>query len=304
MEIIRTEDSRFTGLAGYGFEPHFLELGSEEDGALRMHYLDEGPSDGEVFLLVHGEPTWSYLYRNWIGRLSAAGFRCIVPDHVGFGRSDKVVDDDWYTIDRHVANLDRLVQALDLRRINLFCQDWGGPISLRIACGQPERFERLFIGNTWLHHEGYEYTPRILQWRELATDPERAGGDMPVGFIVSMGLRRRGHDTEAIVAAYDAPFTGIESKAGPRRFPYCLPFAEPELGGAAWQAECYERLRSWESPVHFIWGDADDVFTIEWGEQWASVIPGSTLDRIAGSGHFLQEDAASECVDAILGRID
>ncbi|HEX6417088.1 MAG TPA: haloalkane dehalogenase [Acidimicrobiales bacterium] len=296
-DVVRTPDERFAALPDWPFAPHYVDV-----HGVRMHYVDEGPRDADVFLLVHGEPTWSYLYRRWIPRLVDAGFRVVAPDHIGFGRSDKVTDDGWYVIDRHVEAQRALIDALDLSRIHLFCQDWGGPISLRNACDEPDRYARLFVGNTWLHHEGYAYTDAIRGWREMAVDPERLGGDMPTGLIVSVTLRRTGHDTEAVQAAYDAPFTGGGSKAGARRFPWCLPFARPLEGGAAWQQECFERLRSWSGPVHFVWGDADEIFTWESAQEWAAVVPGATLDRIAGAGHFLQEDAPGDCVDAVLQR--
>jgi haloalkane dehalogenase len=203
-------------------------------------------------------------------------------------------------IDRHVENQRTLIEALDLRRINLFCQDWGGPISLRNACDMPDRYERLFVGNTWLHHDGYEYGEGIRWWRSVAVDPDQLGGDMPTGRIVAGSLRRDGHDRDAVAAAYDAPFDGYDSKAGARRFPFCIPFAEPEAGGAAWQARCHARLPALGIPVHFVWGDADTVFTWDQAEAWHAAVPGSTLDRIAGAGHFLQEDAPDDCVDAVL----
>jgi haloalkane dehalogenase len=297
-DAVRTPDERFDSLPEWPFAPHYLDV-----GGLRVHYVDEGTPDGEVFLLVHGEPTWSYLYRRWIPRLVDAGFRVIAPDHIGFGRSDKVIDDDWYVIERHVEVQRALIDALDLSRINVFCQDWGGPISLRNACDGPDRFARLFIANTWLHHDGYEYTDAIRNWRDMALDPERLGADMPIGTIVAVSMRRPGHDTDALRAAYDAPFTGSESKAGARRFPWCLPYAQPESGGAAWQQRCYQRLRSWSGPIHFVWGDADEIFTWDWAQQWAASVPGATLDRIEGAGHFVQEDASDDCVDAVLARV-
>ncbi|HUZ44234.1 MAG TPA: haloalkane dehalogenase [Acidimicrobiales bacterium] len=297
LPVIRTPEENFAALPDWPYEPHYFEV----DG-LRLHYLDEGPPDGPPFLLTHGEPTWSYLYRHWIRALVAAGFRVIAPDHIGFGRSDKVTDDDWYTIDRHVGVQRALIETLDLTRIHLFCQDWGGPISLRNACDQPERYARLFIANTWLHHDGYHYSDGLRFWHQIATDPEQMGGDMPTGMIVSRTLRRPGHDLAAIQAAYDAPFTGPESKAGARRFPWCLPFARPDEGGAAWQRRCHHQLQSWDGPIHLIWGDADEVFTWAGAEEWSSLLPGSTLDRIPGAGHFLQEDAPADCVAALLAR--
>ncbi len=295
---MRTPDEQFDALPDWPFEPRYLEV----DG-LRVHYVDEGPRDAEAFLLVHGEPTWGYLYRRWIARLVDAGFRVVVPDHVGFGRSDKVVDDDWYVIERHVEVQRALLEALHLRRINLFCQDWGGPISLRNACDDPARYARLFVGNTWLHHDGYEYTDALRAWRVMATEAQGFGPDMPTGEIVTRGRRRPDGDLDAMRMAYDAPFPNIESKAGARRFPWCLPYAEPEAGGARWQQRCFDQLRSWDGPIHLVWGDADNVFTWAWAERWASLLPHATLDRIEGAGHFLQEEAPDECVDAMLGRL-
>jgi haloalkane dehalogenase len=295
--FIRTPDERFTSLEEWPYEPHYLDV-----EGLRVHYVDEGTTNAPVFLLTHGEPSWSYLYRRWIPRLVDAGYRVVAPDHIGFGRSDKVTDDEWYVIDRHVAVQRALIEALDLQRIHLFAQDWAGPISLRNACESPARYARLFLGNTWLHHDGFEYTDGIREWREMALDPQRLGGDMPTGLILRVTQRRDGHDLDAIQAAYDAPFTGVESKAGARRFPWCLPFAQPEAGGASWQQQCFEQLPALGIPVHFVWGDADHIFTWDWAQRWAAQVPGATLDRIAGAGHFLQEDAPDDCVDAVLAR--
>lgn len=295
--VIRTPEANFEALPDWPYEPHYLDV----DG-VRLHYVDEGRPEAPPFLLTHGEPSWSYLYRHWIPPLVEAGFRVIAPDHIGFGRSEKVTDEDWYTIDRHVGVQRALIETLDLTRIHLFCQDWGGPISLRNACDAPERYARLFIANTWLHHPGYEYSDSLRFWYQIATDPDHMGGDMPTGVIVSRTLRRPGHDLDAVQAAYDAPFTGPESKAGALRFPWCLPFAHPDQGGAAWQERCYHQLQAWEGPIHLVWGDADEVFPWTGAEEWSSVLPDSTLDRIPGAGHFLQEDAPSDCVAAVLAR--
>ena len=224
--MLRTPYDAFASLPDWPFEPNYAEI----DG-LRMHYVDESASDdAPVFLLTHGEPSWSYLYRHWIPALVDAGFRCVAPDHIGFGRTDKVTDDEWYVIDRHVEVQRALIELLDLRDIHLFCQDWGGPISLRNACDMPDRYARLFIGNTWLHHEGYEYSDAVRTWREMALDPERFAADMPTGGTVDMTMRRQ-HDHAALVAAYDAPFPTNESKAGARRFP-CV-FRSPSPNSAA-----------------------------------------------------------------------
>jgi haloalkane dehalogenase len=298
VEALRTPEERFAGIAGYPFAPHYLDW-----NGLRMHYVDEGPRDAPVFLLMHGEPTWSYLYAGVIPRLVAAGYRCIAPDLIGFGKSDKVVDDNWYVIERHIESVRHLIDTLDLRDISLVVQDWGGPIGLRQAVDQPERFSRLFILNTWLHHDGYNYTNAIRGWRAAAMNPEQLGGDMPAGRILSLGVRRPGHDVPALIAAYDAPFPDASYKAGIRRFPWCLPFAQPVEGNAEDQQRCFEALKSWPKPAHFIFGDADQIFTFEWAQQWSSMIPGATLDKIAGAGHFLQQDAPDELAAAILARL-
>ena len=297
LDVVRTPDEHFEALPDWPFEPRYLEI-----EGLRTHYVDEGDAEVGTFLLTHGEPSWSYLYRRWIPRLVDAGFRVVAPDHVGFGRSDKVTDDNWYVIDRHVEVQRALIEELDLERVHLFCQDWGGPISLRNVCEMPARYARLFIAHTWLHHEGYEYTDTLRWWHEASQDPDQLGGDMPTGVVVVESLRRPGHDKRALRTAYDAPFTGYESKAGARRFPWCLPFAQPDAAGASWHQRCYEQLPTLGIPVHFVWGDADAVFPLADAEQWAAVVPGSTLDHIPGAGHFIQEDATEECLDAVLRR--
>lgn len=294
---VRTPEARFRDLPDFPFAPRYLDW-----QGLRVHHLDEGDPTAPVMLLLHGEPTWSYLYRRLIPRLVAAGYRCIAPDLVGFGRSDKVTDDGWYVIERHCERLRALIETLDLRRITLFCQDWGGPTGLRQAVDLPERFERLFVANTWLHHEGMDYSDGIRAWRAAALDPAKLGGDMPIGRIVAGTLRRPGHDRASVARAYDAPFEGLESKAGARRFPCCLPFGDPVAGNAADQQRCFEALKRYPHPVHFVFGDADEVFPWSWAERWHAQVSGSTLDRIAGAGHFVQEDAGRDLCDAILRR--
>ena len=298
MEILRTPDDRFADLKGYAFAPHYIDW-----NGLRMHYVDEGPADAPPFLLMHGEPTWSHLYAGVIPALVAAGYRCVAPDYIGFGKSDKVVDDDWYVIERHIESVRHLIDSLDLRGISLVVQDWGGPIGLRQAVDQPQRFGRLFILNTWLHHEGYAYNDAMHAWRAAATNPDQLGGDMPAGTIMTLAPRTRTIDRDVVKAAYDAPFPSIEYKAGIRRFPWCLPFAQPIEGNAIDQQRCFDALKNWKKPAHFIFGDADRIFTYEWAQQWSSQISDSTLDRIEGAGHFLQQDAPDDLSAAILARL-
>jgi haloalkane dehalogenase len=306
MEIVRTPDERFAALTDFPFTPR-----DRLWQGMRLHHLDERPAtteasgdgsdtDAPVMLLLHGEPSWSYLYRHWIPRLVAAGFRCVAADLPGFGRSDKPTDDEWYVVERHMEAIRALVDELDLRRVHLVVQDWAGPIGLRVLCDQPDRFERVFIFNTWLHHADMIYGDGIRWWRQAALDPAQLGGDMPTGRIVAGSMRRPGHDVEALTAAYDAPFTGPESKAGARRFPFCIPFGEPEAGNAIDQERCFHQLPTLGLPIHLAFGDADMVFTYDWAERWHAQLPGSTLDRIEGAGHFVQDDAADDCVDIVL----
>lgn len=306
-DVIRTPDERFATI-DWSWEPHYLEHADPRHaGSLRQHYVDERPEGRErgTFLLLHGEPTWAYLYRDWIEPLVGAGFRVVAPDHFGFGRSDKPVDDDWYTIARHRAALTNLIAALDLRDIHLVVQDWGGPIGLCTAVDDPDRYARLFILNTWLHEDGFEYSDGIRFWRQMALDPEALGGDMPTGALVAGTMRRAGHDSGTLAAAFDAPYPDAAAKAGARRFPFCIPFAEPVLGDAEVQAAARAALRTWDAtPVHLAFGDADEVFPWTWAEQWAAEIPGASLDRIEGAGHFVQIDAPDDCLAIIRARLD
>ncbi len=321
MNIIRTPDSNFSDLQNFPYAPNYFDI----DG-VRMHYVDEGPKDAPVALLMHGMPTWSYLYRNMIPQLRAAGYRCVAPDHIGFGRSDKVTDPDWYNIARHTANITRLVNHLNLNNITLFVQDWGGPTGLAQYATMPERFSRLVIMNTWLHHAEYEYSPGIQNWitqnlpggifRDNVPSKTNWGTLMAIssGRIsaadslyveLSGGTPDYNADAAKVKYAYDAPFAGLgdEAVTGPRRFPLSIPFHDPMSGNAVEQEKHFAIVNSTSLPVHFIWGDADNVFTIEWGKKWHSLIPGSTFDVMEGAGHFLQDSHGPQIVEAFLSRI-
>lgn len=299
--FVRTPDGRFEGLTDFPFSPHYLEW-----NGLQLHYLDEGPKEAPVALLLHGEPTWSYLYRHMIPLLRNLGFRCVAPDYVGFGRSDKVVDDEWYVIERHCESIRHLIEALDLGRISLFVQDWGGPIGLRQAVDMPERFDRLVIMNTWLHHDAYVYSEMTRMWQAVATNPlwlTWVKGEFPCGPMMAMGVPEPASGVVDIERAYEAPFTaGGESRAGPRRFPALIPIEEEGPGNARDQARCFEALKAWTKPVHFIWGEADLSFTADWGRAWAAAIPGASYDGIPHAGHFPQEHAPSEVVACFARR--
>lgn len=314
MNTLRTPDSNFADLQDFPYSPNYFDI----DG-LRMHYVDEGPTDAPVALLMHGMPTWSYLYRNMIPQLLAAGFRCVAPDHIGFGRSDKVTDPDWYNIARHTANITRLVNHLNLNNITLFVQDWGGPTGLAQYALMPERFSRLVIMNTWLHHAEYEYSPGIQNWitqnlpggifRDNVPSKTNWGTLMAMStgriapqdslFVeLNGGAPEYSPEAAKVKYAYDAPFAGLGDNAvtGPRRFPLSIPFHDPVAGNAVEQEKHFAIVNSTSLPIHFIWGDADNVFTVEWGKKWHSLIPHSTFDVMEGAAHFLQDSHGPQIV--------
>jgi len=257
--VHRTPDERFANIEDYPFGPHYVDI----DG-LRMHYVDEGTGEAGTFLLLHGEPVWSYMYRGAIADLAAAGYRVFAPDNIGFGKSDKVIDLEWYTLDHHVDTLKTLVARLDLRNVTVVVNDWGGPNGLIMATELPDRFARLIILNTWLHHDGYEYTQALRDWN----------------------VRSQSEDfTQFGTPAMRAPFDSPDATAGALRWPWMLPFDQPEAGNARRQAAAFDALASWDKPAHVIFGDADRIFSEAWGRQFAAHIPGATFHSIEGEGH-------------------
>jgi haloalkane dehalogenase len=318
-DFIRTPDANFATLADFAYPPAYHVW---QD--MRMHYIDVGPRDGPVVLMLHGMPAWCYLYRDIIPPLVAAGFRCIAPDHMGFGKSDKPTDLHWYTIARHTEILSSLITELDLKRITLMCQDWGGPTGLAQAAMMPERFERLVIMNTWLHHTGFEYSEAIRTWNRHW----REGGlfcrpkpNVAALFVFSAGLINRDEMVKAFVsgatpngldgegvamyAGFSAPFKGLDDHAynGLRRFPLSIPVDEGHNGNAVAQAHHYEILLKWPKPAHFIWGIEDDVFTQAWGREWCDRMGGTSFDAIPGAGHFLQNTHGAAVAGHLLRRI-
>lgn len=256
-----------------------------------MHYVDEG--GGDPYLLLHGEPTWSYLYRKMIPPLAEKG-RVVAPDLIGFGRSDKVTDRDWYSYDRHVASIHQLIEALDLTDITLVVQDWGGPIGLRVATEVPGRFARLVVLNTGLFRPGPNWpTPAFLAWRAFAAE----NPDLPVGMLVSQGTASE-LDPE-VVAAYEAPFPDPASKAGAAAFPLLVPI-DADDPGAAQMLRTAERLETWTEPVLVAFSDSDPIFPQKAGERLAERIPGAVFVPIAGASHFLQEDKGEEIARVIM----
>ena len=313
-EFVRTADENFVDLPGFAYAPNYH--GWQD---LRMHYLDEGPKDGPVMLLLHGMPTWSYLYRDVIPGLVAAGYRCIAPDHMGFGRSDKPTDIHWYTIARHTEILTSLLVDLDLSRITLVCQDWGGPTGLAQAAMMPERFDHLVIMNTWLHHAEYEYSDGIRRWNEgwqKGGRFDRAEPDLGLMMVMSAGLITgeqygpafmEGKDPGLSGAAadmykgYAAPYKGLPDAGynGYRRFPLSIPLDSYNNGNAAAQSLHFRTLLEWDKGCHFIWGCRDDVFTEAWGREWAGRM-NAPFYPIEDAGHFPQNTHGEKLAGLIL----
>jgi haloalkane dehalogenase len=285
VTVYRTPDEPFRDLPGFAFEPNYVE----QDG-LRMHYVDEGR--GDAVLLLHGEPTWSFLYRNVIQRL-AHDARILAPDYFGFGRSDKPVERDWYTYDSHYASIERFVKQLDLSDLTVVVHDWGGPIGLRLAIEHPERVGRLVITQTGVF-AGRAPSDEWLRFREMV---RRVGADLQAGRLVQAGCVTELPDE--VVAAYDAPFPVPESKTGALMFPELVP-TEPDNPSAAKMLEVRDALRSWDRPTLIVFGDSDPIFSPRVGERFAELIPGAeSAETLTGAGHFLQEDRGQELGERI-----
>jgi haloalkane dehalogenase len=277
MNVFRTPDERFDDLPGFPFRPRYVE----QDG-MRMHYVDEG--DGDPVLLLHGEPTWSFLYRKVIPQLTPVA-RCIAPDYFGFGRSDKPLDRGWYTYDSQCASIARLVEQLDLHDVTIVVQDWGGPIGFRVAVENRDRVARLVVMDTGIY-SGRPPSETWLRFRELV---RRAGGEFLAGQLVRATCTT--DLTDEVVAAYDAPYPTPESKTGVLMFPELVPDS-PEHPSAQAMLNVREALRRWERPALVFFGDSDPIFSPRVAERLAELIPGAELQEpIAGAGHFLQEDA-------------
>jgi haloalkane dehalogenase len=287
VDVFRTPEPALSALPDYAFAANYVD----HDG-MRMHYVDEGA--GSPVLLLHGEPTWSFLWRRVVPRLVAAGRRAVAPDLLGFGRSDKPTDVGWYTYDRHVESVTRLVRELDLGGLTLVVHDWGGPIGLRIAVENEERVDRLVILDTGIG-AGRPPSETWLRFREAV---RHVGGALDVGRLVAAGTARDLPDE--VRAAYDAPFPTPESKAGALAFPELVP-TEPEHPSAAAMNRVRDALRSWEKPALVVWGADDAVLPTSVAERIVELIPGATgPELIANASHFLQEDAPDEVAAAVL----
>jgi haloalkane dehalogenase len=285
MEILRTPDAAFANLPGYPFVPHYTTVA---DG-LRVHYVDEGPRNGAPVLMLHGEPSWSYLYRKMVPVLVAAGHRVIAPDLVGFGRSDKPVRRDDYTYQRHVEWMRAVLETLDLRAATLVCQDWGGLIGLRLVAEHPDRFARVVAANTFLPTGDRPPGPAFLAWQKYSqqTPDFHIGGIVKGGCAVDLAPE--------IVAAYDAPFPDDSYKSGARQFPLLVP-TSPSDPASVPNRKAWEQLSHWTKPFLTAFSDSDPI-TRGGDHILREAIPGAKGQphtTIVGAGHFLQEDKGEE----------
>jgi len=290
MSVLRTPDDRFVDLPGHPFAPHYHDV----DG-LRVHYVDEGPRDAAPVLMLHGEPSWSYLYRKMIPIVVAAGHRVIAPDLVGFGRSDKPTAREDYTYQRHVDWLRHVLTALDLRNVTLVCQDWGGLLGLRLVADHPERFARVVTANTFLPTGDVPAGKAFLAWKEYSqTTPEfRCGGIVRGACVTQI--------PPDVEAAYDAPFPDDRYKAGARQFPTLVPVT-PDDPAAPANRTAWEKLSTWTKPWLTAFSDQDPV-TKGGDAIFQERIPGTKGQphtTIMGAGHFLQEDKGEELARVVV----
>jgi haloalkane dehalogenase len=295
MEVLRTPDERFECLSDYPFAPNYSEVPDGEGGRLRIHYLDEGNGGAEPVLLMHGEPSWSYLYRKMIPILAGAGYRVLAPDLAGFGRSDKPADRGDYTYNRHVAWMHAWLDGLGLRHITLFCQDWGGLIGLRLVAENPDAFSRVIAANTGLPTGDRPISDAFMAWRKNSQETP----EFDVGSIIQAACQTQ--LPEAVIAAYDAPFPDDRYKEGARIFPSLVPVTpdDPacEANRAAWEV-----LRGFEKPFLTAFSDGDPI-TRGGDRVFQKLIPGARGQHhttIEGGGHFLQEDRGEELARVIV----
>lgn len=293
MKILRTPDAAFTGLNDYPFAPHYTDITDADSGAgLRIHYVDEGPRDAPVVLMMHGEPSWSYLYRKMVKPVVTAGFRIVAPDLIGFGKSDKPAEQGDYSYARHVAWMREWVEQLDLQNVTLACQDWGSLVGLRLLAEMPNRFAGVVLSNGGLPEGGD--APRAFKiWRTFS----KWSPLFPIGKIVSAGTKRGLSSHE--IAAYDAPFPDASFKAGARIFPTFVPFGNNVA--VADQKRAWEVLDRFEKPFLCCFSDQDKI-TRGGESRFIGRVPGTKgqQHRSLNGGHFIQEDDPEGFVACIL----
>ena len=299
MEVLRTPDERFADLPDFAYRPRYVEVADGDGGTLRLAYVEDGPDDGETVLLLHGEPSWSFLYRRVIPVLVDVGVRVVAPDLVGFGRSDKPADQADYSYARHVGWMRQaLLDELGLTGVTLVGQDWGGLIGLRLAAENADRFARVVVANTGLPTGDHPMSEAFLAWQAFAARAEA----FDIGRIVQNGTR-----TELppdVVAAYDAPFPDDRYKAGARVFPSLVPTRSDDPAAAANRA-AWEVLSGWEKPFLTAFSDGDPI-TGGGDRVFQKVVPGAegrSHVTLSGGGHFLQEDVGPELARVVVGFV-
>jgi haloalkane dehalogenase len=291
-DVLRTPDERFEGLPGYDFAPHYTEV----DG-LRLHHVDEGPRDAAPVLMLHGEPSWSYLYRHMVPVFAGAGLRAVAPDLVGFGRSDKPTVRSAYSYQAHVDWMASWLEAVDLRDVTLVCQDWGSLIGLRLVAEHQDRFARVVVANGFLPTADRRTPPAFHLWRAFALHSPV----LPVGRIVDVGCRRRLSAAER--RAYDAPYPSSRYKAGARAFPALVPTSPGDPAVPANRA-AWEALGRWEKPFLTLFGAGDPILgrADRPLQQHVPGAAGQPPDRLPG-GHFVQEDQGEEIARRVVAWI-
>ncbi|MGH9081395.1 MAG: haloalkane dehalogenase [Acidimicrobiales bacterium] len=296
MQVLRTPDSCFADLPDFAFEPHMAEIPDQDGGTLRVHYLDEGPADGPAVLLLHGEPSWSFLYRHMIPVLAEAGLRAVAPDLVGFGRSDKPTPRSEYTFARHVEWMRSfLFDSLDLSEVTLVGQDWGGLIGLRLVGEHPDRFARAVAANTFLPTGDRPPGKAFLAWLKFSQEVEV----FPTGTIINSGCTT---DLSAeVVAGYDAPFPDQSYTEGARQFPTLVPIS-PSDPAAEPNRQAWRVLEQFDKPFLTAFSDGDPI-TAGSDRYLQEHIPGARGQphtTIAGGGHFLQEDRGPDLAAVVV----
>ena len=293
MKVLRTPDSRFIDLPDFPFAPHYREVRDADGTTLRICTIDEGPPAAAPVLLMHGEPSWSFLYRRIIAKLAAAGHRVVAPDLIGFGRSDKPSELADYTFERHVRWMSDWLLAMQLKNITFFGQDWGGVIGLRLVAAYPQRFARVMVANTGLP-VGEGFSEGFTRWLEFS----QTAPSLPISDIVGMGCQRTLSAAEK--AAYDAPFPDESYKAGARRFPALVPVT-PQHGSVAENKAAWKVLESFTRPFLTAFSDEDPI--TRGGERiFQDRVPGAKGQphvTIGNAGHFLQEDKPDEIADLL-----
>ena len=303
MEVLRTPDERFVDLPDYPFAPNYVDISDQDaenpGGSLRVHYLDEGPADGPVVLAMHGEPSWSYLYRKMIPLLVAGGARVIAPDLVGFGKSDKPTEKSDYTYARHVAWMqEAIIDHLDLHDATFFGQDWGGLVGLRLVAENHDRFARVVIGNTGLPTGEQAPTDAFLAWQKFSQTTEV----FDIGFLLNSATITDLSDAE--VAAYDAPFPDESYKEGARIFPSLVP-TSPDDPAAEANRAAWNVFMAWDKPLICCFSDRDPV-TAGGDKPFVKLVPGADGQphvTIENAHHFFQEDAAAQLAQIVLDAI-